>query len=124
MEKYPKVCNICGGKVLYTNNSIIYGKPYGSGKCYICTKCGAYVGTHKPNPKEAMGILANKEMRDLKMKCHDVFDKLWHNSKERNELYKRLANIMNIPVDECHFGYFDIERLKIAYDILCKGELK
>ena len=48
IDKYPTVCNLCGGKVIYTSNARIYGKEYGSGKCYLCTNCGAYVGTHKP----------------------------------------------------------------------------
>ena len=45
---YPKTCNICGGEVIYTTNDKIYGKRYGSGYCYLCTNCGAYVGTHRP----------------------------------------------------------------------------
>ena len=56
---YPKKCNICNGDVIYISNSKIHGKEYGSGKCYYCTKCGAYVGTHKTNPRKALGILAN-----------------------------------------------------------------
>lgn len=54
---YPKVCNLCGGKVECISNSVIYGREYGSGYCYRCQSCGAYVGTHKPWPKRAMGIL-------------------------------------------------------------------
>lgn len=29
---------------------------------------------------------------------------------------------MNIPVKECHFGYFDMEQLKQAYKILKSWE--
>lgn len=65
--KYPKICNICGGKVIYCSNAEIYGVEYGSGKCYLCTKCGAYVGTHKPRPKEALGLLADEQMRKGKI---------------------------------------------------------
>ena len=63
IDKYPTVCNLCGGKVIYTSNARIYGKEYGSGKCYLCTNCGAYVGTHKPRPREALGLLADAKMR-------------------------------------------------------------
>lgn len=114
----PTVCNICGGKVEYTSNAVIYGKPYGSGYCYHCKNCGAYVGTHKVAPREALGILANAEMRQAKMKCHDIFDKLWNNSKQRNKLYERLAERLGIDVEECHFGYFDMDMLNKAYKIL------
>lgn len=56
--KHPTKCNICGGLVKYIPNKEIYGKSYGSGFCYYCTNCGAYVGTHVPQPKVALGILA------------------------------------------------------------------
>lgn len=123
----PSECNLCGGNVIFASNSVIYGKEYGSGKCYICTKCGAYVGTHKPRPKEALGLLANKEMRDLKMKCHELFDMKWKDKptqKEkhiaRKKAYSELANEMDVSVDECHFGYFDMDMLNKAYKILEK----
>lgn len=119
---YPVVCNLCGGKVEYVSNSKIYGKEYGSGKCYLCTSCGAYVGTHKARPKEALGILADKEMRYLKMKCHELFDKKWNTARDRRiaraKAYAALAEELGIPISECHFGYFDMDMLHRAYDIL------
>lgn len=119
MNLKPKKCNICGGNVIYTKNSIIYGKEYGSGFCYFCEKCNAYVGTHKPRPKEALGILANAEMRKLKMKAHSIFDKLRGSKREK---YKRLAKLMNINEADCHFGYMDTHQLIKAINIM-KGEL-
>lgn len=56
----PKKCNLCGGDVIYTSNKIIYGKEYGNGKMYYCTKCHAFVGTHKHEPWKAEGILNSK----------------------------------------------------------------
>lgn len=121
----PKKCNLCGGKVIYTSNSRIYGSEYGSGKCYFCTNCGAYVGTHKPRPREALGILGNVEMRDMKMKCHELFDPKWKNEPTsrkrhiaRQKAYRQLAEKLNIPYNECHFGYFDMDMLNKAYGIL------
>ena len=72
--KHPTVCNICGGKVSYVSNARVYGSRYGSGWCYLCESCGAYVGTHGPRPREALGILADKRMRRLKMECHELFE--------------------------------------------------
>ena len=66
IDLHPKKCNICGGLVIYTNNNLICGKSYGSGKCYLCTQCGSYVGTHEPRPTEALGLLADSQMRTLK----------------------------------------------------------
>lgn len=125
----PTTCNLCGGTVIYTSNSIIYGKEYGSGKMYYCTRCGAYVGTHTPRPKEALGILGNKKMRDAKMKCHDLFDIQWKNKPTlkkrkaaRRNAYQRLAESLQIPVECCHFGYFDLEMLEKAYKILSEQD--
>lgn len=123
IEKYPKWCNICGGKVIYTSNAKVYhGKEYGSGKCYLCTECGAYVGTHEPRPKEALGLLANERMRKAKMACHDIFDSKWKGKnqarKKRNEMYAWLADKLGIKVEDCHFGHFDMDMLIKAYYIL------
>lgn len=119
----PTKCNLCNGKVIYTSNANIYGKQYGSGYCYVCVCCGAYVGTHKPRPREALGILANKEMRELKKLCHSLFDKLWNNAYERKAMYKALAKKMGINEQDCHFGYFDIENLHKALKILKNKEI-
>jgi hypothetical protein len=122
IDFYPKKCNLCGGKVIYTSNAEIYGKEYGSGKCYLCVQCGAYVGTHKPRPKEALGLLANEEMRKMKMICHDIFDSKWKGkkkaSKKRTQMYWWLAKKLNIKIYNCHFGHFDIDMLKKAYKVL------
>ena len=125
MNTQPTRCNLCGGEVVYISNAEIYGKEYGSGKAYLCKNCGAYVGTHKARPKEALGILANKEMRDLKREAHELFDARWLYAKDRRsarkECYKQLAKRMGIAVNECHFGWFDTKQLEQAIAIL-KGE--
>jgi len=128
VDLYPTKCNLCGGKVIYVSNSRIYGREYGSGKCYFCTSCGAYVGTHKPRPRQALGILGNVEMRNMKMKCHELFDQKWRNEPTsrkryiaRQKAYRQLAEKLNIPYNECHFGYFDMDMLHKAYEILKEG---
>ena len=131
VDLYPTRCNLCDGAVILTSNRRIYGKEYGSGKCYYCTKCGAYVGTHRTRPKEAFGILADAEMRNLKRHCHELFDKFWTNEKNgkkrqeaRRKCYKKLAEMMNINVEDCHFGYFDKSKLLLALRILELGEFE
>lgn len=127
IDLYPTECNLCGGAVVYISNSKIYGREYGSGKCYYCTNCGAYVGTHKPRLKEALGILGNAEMREMKMKCHELFDRQWKNEKTqakkancKEESVCRFGG-QAVSVDECHFGYFDMDMLNKAYGILKGG---
>lgn len=122
IDIHPTICNICGGHVVFTTNATIYGKEYGSGKCYLCENCGAYTGTHRPRPREALGLLADESMRKGKVACHDLFDAMWKGKKKaqkkRKDLYAWLADRMGVPVEECHFGYFDIHQLRRAYRIL------
>ena len=122
IDIHPTRCNICGGAVIYTSNSQIYGREYGSGYCYLCETCGAYVGTHKPRPKEALGLLADESMRKGKMMCHALFDPLWRGKKKahkkRKDLYRWLSKQMEVPIEDCHFGYFDLSQLRKAYKIL------
>ena len=119
---HPTVCNLCGGKVVFTSNSAIYGKEYGSGRCYLCTKCKAFVGTHEPQPDVAYGILSNSKMREAKKKLHAVFDPFWdgkpNKNKLRSTLYYWLGEQMGIPPEESHFGYFDLPKLERAYQIM------
>ena len=99
---YPEKCNLCGGQVIYTSNAIIYGREYGSGKCYYCTNCHAYVGTHVPRPKEALGILADANMRNQKIKCHAMFDELWkHEDTGKKRHKKKSRSIQMARVTRC-----------------------
>lgn len=102
------------------SNDAIYGTKYGSGYCYVCEGCRAYVGTHKHRPKQALGILANEEMRALRRKCHDIFDKTWGTPEERKVRYVELAQKMHMNTEACHFAYFNMELLEKAYKILTK----
>lgn len=113
---------------MYMTNDHVYGKQYGSGYCYYCTECHAFVGTHRPWPKVALGVLADKHMRELKVECHNIFDKFWRGKpkakKKRDDLYMWLANKMGIPIQDCHFGYFDRDELRRALKILCTVQHK
>ena len=103
VDTHPTVCNL-------------YGRKYGSGYCYLCTCCGAYVGTHEPRPREALGLLADSRMRKGKVMCHALFDALWKGKpkarRKRGALYEWLAEQMGLPLADCHFGYFDLRQLR------------
>jgi len=68
-------------------------------------------------------------MRALKMKCHEIFDRLWQCRREnerqryRKKYYEKLAEKLGIPTASCHFGYFDMTLLKRAYEVLVSGTL-
>lgn len=124
VDLHPKVCPICGGKVEYIRLRALYGDylKYGekSGFCYHCKNCDATVGTHKKNPTEALGLLANKETRGLRQRNHDMFDKFWKTKKERSVYYDKLAKEMGIAPEECHFAWFSKEELEQSYQIMLR----
>ena len=70
---------------------MIYGRNCGTSyKCYYCEPCNAYVGCHK-NSRKPLGTLANKELRELRIRTHEIFDPLWKSGKmTRSEAYKML----------------------------------
>jgi hypothetical protein len=91
---------------------------------YLCRPCKAWVGVHKGTDKP-LGRLANKELREWKIKAHAAFDPLWkakmsqgHSKKSaRNSGYAWLAEQMGIPREACHVGMFDVEQCKRVVEI-------
>lgn len=116
----PKICNLCGGEVKYIPN-----ENHVSGYAYVCTCCGAYIGTHVKRPKEALGLLSNEEMRRWKVRCHSLFDVFWEELptgklryRRRCRMYARLAKEMGLEKEECRFANFTIGQLKNAFGIM------
>lgn len=69
-----------------------------------------------------LGFWRMSECGTEKKMCHSLFDPLWQGKpkarKKRKDLYAWLAGQMGIPVNECHFGYFNLTQLLQAYKIL------
>lgn len=123
----PTKCTLCGSKnIRYTSNAEIYnGKQYGNGYCYLCDNCGGSVGVHDIKNKIPLGRFANKELKQLKMVCHQKFDPLWKNTKfNRTDCYGYLANELGLMLRETHFGWFDKEYLEKALNVLENTTLK
>lgn len=121
--KKPK-CPYCGSDTTLCDSSRVYfGKSYGM--IYLCNnypKCDAYVGVHRGTTRP-LGRLANKELRELKMKVHSLFDKLWMNrGMKRSEAYALLAGLMGLKKRKCHIALFDNDMCKKAYEVLKKSK--
>ena len=84
-------CPYCNQLAKWTSNDVVYGRKYGkSFMCYWCKNCDAYVGCHN-NTKNPLGTMANKELRKLRIECHNLFDKLWKGGEmTRKQAYKYL----------------------------------
>lgn len=104
-------CPYCNNEALWCENKEIYGKNYGkSYMCYYCKPCDAYVGCHN-NTKKALGTMANKELREWRVKAHEVVDPLWREAGlDRKEVYKLLKEKLGRTI---HIGEADIETCKM-----------
>jgi len=70
------ICPYCKADTEYIDSIEVYkNKSYGM--MYICRPCDAYCSVHKSRPKESLGRLANRELREAKKEAHLYFDVIW-----------------------------------------------
>jgi hypothetical protein len=128
-------CPYCSRPTEYVDSIAVYRKSYGM--IYLCRPCEAWVGVHK-GTNEPLGRLANKELREWKMKAHAAFDPLWQRKlairrKQRGTGYKKafargsgyrwLSEQLGIPREACHIGMFDVATCKRVVE-LCEPHLR
>lgn len=106
-----EVCPYCNKPATFSTSLQFYGKNYGT-NVYHCDDCDARVGTHGKG-KRALGTLANKELRDLRMTCHRLIDPYWRTKKmSRRRVYERLAAFMEISAQEAHIAMFNEDQCR------------
>lgn len=124
--KKQKMCRGCENpaKLLRYRDA---GYPYYSdyGPVWICLQCQAWVGCHK-GTTNALGGLANAELRKLKQDAHAVFDPLWRRKIENEKCsksmarragYKWLSEQMAIPFERTHIGYMNPDECRKVIEI-------
>lgn len=111
----PTECRFCHSAVHVATHQEVYGRDYSDWPyMYLCGDCGACVGMH-PFTSIPLGTLADKATRDARKNCKKPFEAIWRSERmSRTEAYAWLANALNIPVNECHFGWFDIVQCEAA----------
>lgn len=128
---FPYGCNICRSSVdtlKVVDEEEIYNRRYSDKdkKYWKCFKCESYVGCHDEGISP-LGILADKELRGMKMDVHKLFDPIWKyyvevkgmvKNKARNKAYQWLADEMELNKKECHVGYFDKDQCREALRVL------
>lgn len=91
-----------------------------------CPKCGAYVHCH-PGTDRGMGRVADAELRRLRRKAHEAFDRLWRGpqkvKKSRYNAYSWLALRLKMNKDRVHFALFDKETCRRVI-ALCRAKLE
>lgn len=104
------------GNAIYPHRPDLFGKHF-----WVCSPCGAYVGCH-PGTTNALGRLADAELRAWKQKAHAAFDPLWKGGKQkRHDAYGWLAEQLGIARQNTHIGMFDVDQCRRVVDV-CKGK--
>jgi hypothetical protein len=107
---HGKICAYCSQPTQFVDSKLIYGISYGM--IYLCEPCDAYVGVHK-GTEDALGRVANKELRAWKKLAHKHFDEIWKKTNlSRSEAYKWLSEKLDMPADFTHIGMFNVETCK------------
>lgn len=89
------------------------------GKFYGCTRYPDCRGTHGAHPDgKPFGTPANKETKAARIRAHRAFDSIWISRRDqlgipkswaRRDAYSWLAVELEMKVDDCHIGMFDVE---------------
>lgn len=132
--KSVKLCRYCkqpAALLRVGDTGYPYRRDYGP--IFVCVPCKAWVGCH-PGTEQALGGLANAELRACKMAAHAVFDPLWQRkiqrdgcskSQARRAGYKWLSEQMGIPVEKTHIGMMSLEEcqrvIEICNNLTSKG---
>lgn len=105
--KIPQ-CADCNSPMVL-RKSIKYKSPF-----WGCSKYPDCKGTHGAHPDgRPLGVPANAETKQWRIKAHDIFDTLWKCSQismTRKKAYALLAK--ELGVEEVHIGESDIEACK------------
>lgn len=121
-----KICDYClkPAELVHAGET---GYPYRRdyGPVWLCRADLAWVGCH-PGTENALGRLANAELRQAKMDAHAAFDPLWtrkmakegcSKSHARKAGYRWLAGELGIPPKACHIGHMDVEQCRRVVEI-------
>ena len=102
-------CPYCGSVAYLTPASQIYGDPGRKDLLYVCgnyPSCKSYVSVH-PGTKVPMGPLANGDLRNLRIRAHRRFDRIWQTGiMSRQDAYRWMADYFCLPLRDAHIGKF------------------
>lgn len=111
-----KICPYCCGNTEYVDSAVVYGTSYGM--IYYCKRDKAWVGVHK-GTSNALGRLANDELREWRKRAHAAFDPLWKMGLyTRKNAYLALSRLLEIPFEYCHMAYFSVDTCKKVVAIM------
>jgi len=113
-------CPYCGSIAILRDANDIYSSNDNENKkllvCKNYPECDAYIKADKyGNPQ---GVMANKELRQLRAEAHRYFDEIFKNKiLTRQDAYKLLSDKLGIPLQDTHMSYFNEYRCKLTIKI-------
>lgn len=115
-------CVYCGNPTELVDSKEVYLESHGL--IFLCRRCKAWVGTHYKTSDHSLGFVATKDLRQMRHKCHLIFDPLWqikvtsgtNKKKAQSSARNWLAEKLGIDKEECHIGMMDIERCKLVIE--------
>lgn len=113
MNREPPICPYCGNPAKLVDSATVYkGRSYGM--IWDCRPCDAYVGCHKNSASHVpLGRLADKELRQWKMKAHQAFDPLWKSGEmKRTVAYRMLREALGVEPRDAHIGMLNVEQCR------------
>lgn len=104
--KMKGACPDCGGDMVLRKSKRFDRLFYG---CERWPECQAAHGAHPDG--EPLGIPANRETKDARIRAHDAFDRLWknHGPMDRKQAYLWMQERMKMTPEEAHIGRFTKE---------------
>lgn len=101
-------CPYCGSIAVLRSAEGIYPDDNKNRMLYVCKnypQCDAYVNVHA-GTNIPMGSLADHELRSLRKKAHQYFDRLYLSGlMSREDAYVWLSELLAMPLSEAHIGH-------------------
>lgn len=100
------MCPDCGGNMVLRYSKRFDRLFYGCGRW---PECNATHGAHPDG--EPLGIPANQETKNARIRAHAAFDGLWKGTRlmRRAQAYSWMQEAMEMTPDEAHIGRFTKE---------------
>jgi hypothetical protein len=116
---------VCGERMWYADS--------GNGPFYKCPACKLTHGAHKHDGRfssqrthergEPLGVPCDVETKELRHRVHAALDRLWTTPEERSRVYRRTAQKLGLPPDDCHVARFGKSRCEALLELLRKQEI-
>lgn len=85
---------------------------------WACPECANFVGCH-PGTAQPLGVIANKELKQARMKIHALLDPIWKNGKmPRRDIYTHITGELGYTY---HTAWIrSMEEARVVWNIVAK----